>query len=96
MKKEIKTRSIFHLFPRRSLIIENNDIISQTSDEIISEKSDNQPNTSSQISTLTKSCYKKIRTTPILKSISNDQEKIEQINIDILYAYNPFQIEVGE
>lgn len=95
-KKEIKNRSIFHLFSRRSLIIENNDIINQTSDKIPRKKSDNKLNDSSQISLLTKYCYKKICTTCIHKTIPIVQEKTQEINIDVLYAYNPFQLEVGK
>jgi hypothetical protein len=99
MKKEIKNQSLFNPFPRRSLIIKNGnrrysrDFINRTSHKIISN-SDMKPNDSSQISILIKSCCKKICTTCIPENIRIDQEKNQQINIDLLYAYDPVQIEV--
>jgi len=99
MKKEIKNQSLFHLFPRRSSVIKNEnrrysrDMINRTSDKIISN-SDMKPNDSPQNSISTKSCYKKICRTCVPESIRIDQEKNQQINIDSLYAYDPYQIEV--
>jgi hypothetical protein len=105
MKKEIPNQSIFHLFPHRSIMIENRryafDMINRTSDKMTSDSSSNQKsdtttNNPSQISRLTKFCYKKICTTCIPETIRIDQEKNEQINIDSLYAFDPLQIEVGD
>jgi len=69
------------------------DVINRKSDKIISD-SDMKPNDSPQNSTFTKSCYKKICTICVPGSIRIDQEKNQQINTDLLYAYDPFQIEV--
>jgi hypothetical protein len=98
MEKEIKNQSICHLPSHRSLMIENENC---TSDKITwqhylsSQKSDTKINDDS-IQTPTNFCYKKICTTCIPESIRIDQEKNQQINIDVLYPYDPYQIEVGE
>ncbi len=80
MENEMKHRSIFHLFLRPSLMNEN--IIRQDS----SDMEENDPSKTS--------CYKKMCTKCIPDSICNDQEKNEEINLDLLYTYDPFQIEV--
>ncbi len=76
----MKHRSIFHLFLRPSLMNEN--IIRQDS----SDMEENDPSKTS--------CYKKMCRKCIPDSIRNDQEKNEEINLDLLYTYDPFQIEV--
>jgi hypothetical protein len=105
MKKETNNRSIFHLFPRRSSGIKNEnrryscEIINRTSDKIFSQtpiSNDITTNDPSQSPILAKFCSKNIWTTCIPESIRFDQDKNQQINIDLLYAYDPFQIEVGD
>jgi hypothetical protein len=100
MKKETKNRSVFHLFPRRSLSLENNhqrqsdDIIDQKADRIASSEktipNNTMNNDSPQTSTLAKICI------CFPESTQNAQTKNQQIDVDLLYAYDPFQLEVGQ
>jgi hypothetical protein len=78
MEKDMKQQSIIHLFPRRSFM--NEDVIQQDSSDM-------------KISPRKFSC-KKICEQCIPNSIRNDQEKNQEINLDLLYTYDPFQIEV--
>ncbi len=74
----MKQQSIIHLFPRRSLM--NEDIIQQDSSDM-------------KI-TSRKFSYKKMCAQCIPNSIRSDQEKNQEINLNLLYTYDPFQIEV--
>ncbi|CAF4719383.1 unnamed protein product [Rotaria sp. Silwood1] len=106
MKKEPKNQTISHLYPPPLLTIRNEeyqqhfcDVNNQISDKTNFQCLSNQKfisnemttNDSSQISTLTKFCYKKICTKCIPESIHNNQDTNQQINIDLLYTYDPFQ-----
>jgi len=106
MKKETNNRSLFHLFSRRSLINENDDrrysydTINRTTSYYSSCQKpipNNMINNNrSQTSTLAKFCYKKMCRICIPQSIRIDKSKKQQIDLDLLYAYDPFQIEVGD
>jgi hypothetical protein len=78
MENDMKQQSIIHLFPRRSLM--NEDIIQQDSSDM-------------KI-TSRKFSYKKMCAQCIPNSIRSDQEKNQEINLNLLYTYDPFQIEV--
>ncbi|CAF1353401.1 unnamed protein product [Rotaria sordida] len=106
MKNETTNRSIFHQFLPQLLTIGNenrrhssariNRISDRTNFHCLSSKKSISnkmtTNDSSQTSTLTNYFYKKICTKCIPESIRIDQDTDQQINIDLLYAYDRFQI----
>jgi hypothetical protein len=99
MKKESHYRAILHLFPRRSLLVDHKnrriscDISHRTSDKIIPRYLSSKK--SSQISILAKFCYEKILKKCMPENLRIDQDENQQIDIDLLYPYDPFHSEVG-
>ncbi|CAF3305676.1 unnamed protein product [Rotaria sp. Silwood2] len=110
MTKETKNKSISHLFPLPLFTIGTEhrrhscDKINQLSDKtnfhyLSSQKSTSNEitiNDSSQTSTLAKFCYKRICKRCVPESVRIDPDTNQQINIDLLYAYDPFQTGVGD
>ena len=98
MQKENNYRSILHLFPRRSLIMETRnqrlscEISNRTSDKTIPNYSSNRK--FSQVSIMVKFCYDKICKKCLPESFRIDQNQNQEIDIDLLYPYDPLQKEV--
>ncbi len=98
MQKDNNYQSILHLFPRRSLLMEKKnqrlscEIPNRTSDKTILNYSSIKK--SSQVSILVKFCYEKICSNCLPENFRIDQNKNQEIDIDLLYPYDPFQKEV--